>query len=699
MYYIGIDGGGTKTEFVIADESGKVLSTYLDETIHYGQIGFEKMLSRVQEGINKLLVNIDVKFEEVIGIGIGVPGYGEVEKDSLEIEKVLKQSFGNKIKINNDVAIANVGAFAYSSGIVLVAGTGSMAVTMKEDGSITRCGGWGADCGDEGSAYWIGCKALQVFGKMSDGRIEKSEFYTILKNELNLRYDFELIDYVEKSKDKRRTIASLSKYIGIAAECGDKEAQNILNLAAIELSLLVKTVLRCDKGRDSKAKVACIGGVFNAKDRIITPLREALQKDGEAIEIIAPILKPSLGACLYARGKEEGLNEFVSNLKAHEKIKEKYLIKNLVQNGKMIHDIMINACNGVVESLKENENEKDCIVIDGICTPGIIDMHTHGIMGLDVMDCEVMDLIELSKNYSKMGVTSFLATTVTCSMEKLEKVLKNIRAAIAYQRNNGYKGARILGAYVEGPFISVEKRGAHDETLISNVDIDEFDELIEKYKDVIKVIAIAPEKENAEYAAKKLNDSGIVTAIGHSIASYEKAKNLLDKYNCVGIHIFNGMANLLHREPGIIGALLESDRAYTELISDGIHLHRAIVNIVYKLKKDKMILITDSMSATLLKDGNYKLGTLDVVVKDSIPRLSNGSLAGSTLVLYKAIKNCMEFTGESFENVIELVTINPSKLLKEKEVGVIDVGSYCDITIFDDNHIPQGTIINGTLCK
>ena len=314
MHYIGIDGGGTKTEFVICNEIGKVLNSLTLGTIHYAQIGFNESLNRVKEGIKELCINSGCEYDDIKAIGIGIPGFGEVQSDSNKITDLFKTEFGDKIRIQNDVALACIGGFAFKTGIGLVAGTGSMAVTFDKEDRLIRCGGWGPDCGDEGSAHWIGKKALEAYGKMSDSRIPKSKLYYLMKEELSIEDDFDIIDIVIKSEDKRKIISSMSTYVGQSAE-EDEVSREILKQAADELALLILGIINKQNSQCEEIKVAYFGGVFNCGKYILEPLKQYLLEANINISLQEPVLRASLGGILLAKGKDNLDNDFIKNLK------------------------------------------------------------------------------------------------------------------------------------------------------------------------------------------------------------------------------------------------------------------------------------------------------------------------------------------------------------------------------------------------
>lgn len=311
MYFLGIDGGGTKTSFRLIDEKGNLLTRAIKGTCHPAQIGFENLEKLLSEGLDEIIKEMKISKTDINYSYLGLAGFGIVkeiaEKIAVVVSKVFKEM---KYTLNSDVRVAIAGALACEDGINIVAGTGSIVLALKDE-EVKRCGGWGYSVGDEGSAYWIGKKALAVFSKESDGRLEKSHLHHIFKEKLNLDKDYEIISFVnEKIKGDRGEIAKLAALCSEAANLGDKAAINIFNEAAYELSEMVKVLLKNYKGNE--VKISYAGGVFKSGDLILKPLEENLA--GTKADIIDPQFQPDLGACLLAY--------ISSGLELNEEIKE-----------------------------------------------------------------------------------------------------------------------------------------------------------------------------------------------------------------------------------------------------------------------------------------------------------------------------------------------------------------------------------------
>jgi len=325
-----------------------------------------------------------------------------------------------------------------------------------------------------------------------------------------------------------------------------------------------------------------------------------------------------------------------------------------------------------------------------IVAPGFIDVHTHGLGGYDAMDGRSA-IEEISVLLPRYGVVGFLPTGVASSHQALLNFLRDVKEAKR-------RGAKILGAHLESPYISMEKRGAQPPEAIRPVNMREIEELIEAG---VKMVTIAPEVEGALEAIKRLKDAGVIVSLGHSNASWEEALKGINAGISKATHTFNAMPSLHHRNPGCVGLTLVDERVACEVIADFIHLHPIIVKLIIKAKgKDKVILITDSASYAGLPDGEYKWMDGRIVVKKE-GRISFKDapdvLAGSTLTLDQAVRNVASL-GFPLKDVIQMASLNPAREAGLEGMGRIEVGASADLVVLDSSLQVQITIINGEIC-
>lgn len=319
---------------------------------------------------------------------------------------------------------------------------------------------------------------------------------------------------------------------------------------------------------------------------------------------------------------------------------------------------------------------------------GFINIHIHGAAGVDTMDDDINALKKFAEFLPSTGVTSFLPTTMTVPLEKIYHALERIRVG-----KNFSDGARILGANVEGPFISKKFKGAQAEENILPADF----ELIKNFADVIKIITVAPEEINFDFI-DSCRAENIIVSIGHSAATYEVAMAAISHGANHITHLFNAQTGLHHRKPGIVGAAFDSN-AIVEVIADNVHVHPAAQRIINKIKPhSEIILITDSIRACGLGDGISELGGQKVFVKGNFATLEDGTLAGSVAKMNEVLKNFCANTSTDIAAGIELVTKNPAvELGIFDKTGSLEVGKAADITVFDDNFNIKKTFINGRI--
>ena len=323
--------------------------------------------------------------------------------------------------------------------------------------------------------------------------------------------------------------------------------------------------------------------------------------------------------------------------------------------------------------------------------PGFVNVHIHGCDGADTMDEDADVLGKIAAFQARTGVTSFLPTTMTCAYDAVERALVRIRRAMTEKPH----GARILGSHMEGPFISPAKKGAQDEQYILPPTFAK----IAPYRDVIKIITIAPEMLTEENFIESCRKSGIIVSLGHTAADYETACAAFARGATHITHLCNAMTGLNHRKPGVLGAALDTD-ANCELIVDNVHVHPAMQRIIYAAKRGTHIIpITDSMRACGLSDGVSELGGQKVYVNGTRATLADGTIAGSVLRMNDGLRILRENLGASIPTIVEMATRTPAEELNVYDkLGSLTVGKYADIVIFDEDFRIRWTIVGGTSC-
>lgn len=370
-----------------------------------------------------------------------------------------------------------------------------------------------------------------------------------------------------------------------------------------------------------------------------------------------------------------------SNILTEEGIKK----TNLIIEGNYIYSIGLDVVDGLIEL------DDKFIVI-----PGLIDEHIHGANGVDVIDGKEEYIYEIANAISKEGVTAFLPTTTTQSIEVIDKALLAIKDYILKDYENG---AQVLGIHLEGPFISNKYKGAQLANYIIKPNIETFKHLEDTSNDNIKLVSMAVEEEGALEFIKYLKEKDIIVSAGHTNATYEEINIAIKEGLTCTTHTYNGMRPYLKDEIGTVGSALLLDELYTELICDGVHVSIPAIKFLYKNKpSNKIVLITDAIRTKGMPDGIYEELEQKVILKGKEARLVDGTLAGSVLKLNEAIKNFMYFTGASFEEAVKFATENPAKNLGVFDImGSIKENKLANFVVVDKDLNVYQTIRNGKI--
>lgn len=353
----------------------------------------------------------------------------------------------------------------------------------------------------------------------------------------------------------------------------------------------------------------------------------------------------------------------------------------------------------IIDITSEEVSPEDFLeVIDAksnYLSPGFIDIHNHGNSGYDFMDANFDAFDEISKFHLKNGVTSYLLTTITSKHEDLINVLN----AGSEYIDSDMRYSNMVGIYLEGPYFSKEKKGAQPEKYLKNPTIEEIDEFIKASNNHLKVVSIAPEMENSLNSIRYLKEKGIKVAMGHTNSTYDIARKAIDSGATIATHLYNGMRSFSHREPGIIGAALTDERVKCELIADMIHIHKAALKLAIDVKGfDSIILISDAMMAAGKADGMYKLGGQDVTVKEGKAILKDGTIAGSTLTLDRAVFNLVHHVGIKLSDAVRMASLSAAKAIgMDDRKGSIEIGKDADMIVFDEKLNILNTIVNGEI--
>jgi len=336
----------------------------------------------------------------------------------------------------------------------------------------------------------------------------------------------------------------------------------------------------------------------------------------------------------------------------------------------------------------------DAEVIDAqgkYVAPGLVDMHIHGYLGEDASDGSEEGLLKMAEGIAKNGVTSWLPTTMTVSYEELRAAFELARRLM--KKENNPKGAQILGVNAEGPFINAAKKGAQAEEHIKPADA----AFLKEYADVVRIFTVAPEVNNNMAVIREMaSDTNMKISIGHTAATCEQAMEAFNAGVSHATHLFNAMTAMGHRDPGVVGAVLSTERVSAELIADTFHISPALFSLVARLKGDQLVLVTDCVRAGGMPDGEYDLGGQTVYLRGIECRLADGTIAGSVLRLNEAVRNFLRHTDLPVWKVVRMASLNPAERIGVSDrKGSLLPGMDADWILADDDFNIYRTVIGG----
>jgi len=349
------------------------------------------------------------------------------------------------------------------------------------------------------------------------------------------------------------------------------------------------------------------------------------------------------------------------------------------------------------EDLAQKEQEQYLV-------PGLVDVHFHGAAGYDFCDGTKEALLAITAYENEHGITTICPATMSLPVAELERIL-----AVAAEWKNGRtilqgevckaQSQNLCGINLEGPFIAKEKKGAQKEEYIIPADVATLRKLHEKANGLIKLVTIAPEAEGAMECIKELKEE-INFSIGHTTADYDMACRAFETGIDHVTHLYNAMCPGTHRDPSVPEAAADYGNVYVELICDGVHVHPSVVRNAFRIYgDDRVVLISDSMRATGMADGEYTLGGQKVLVNGTQAMLEGGTIAGSVTNLYDCMKKAIAM-GIPKESAIKAATINPARSIGvDKEVGSIETGKRADILIVNEDMILETIMIGGIIYK
>ena len=325
--------------------------------------------------------------------------------------------------------------------------------------------------------------------------------------------------------------------------------------------------------------------------------------------------------------------------------------------------------------------------------PGFIDVHTHGGGGYNLHTTNVDEIRGYAQWAPTTGVTAFLIAVVGVPGAMPEEQLKAAVEAMSHRT----VGAEPLGIHLEGPYISVTRRGAHQTSWLRKPDVSETEQLIALTQGYLRLVTLAPELPGATDMIRRLLEAGITVSIGHTDSTYEQAQQAIQLGITHATHCFNAMRPLLHRAPGPLAAIAKAEQVRGELIADGVHVHPAAMNALIKLLgPERIVVITDALAGAGLDDATFDFAGQSAQVIRGAARLADGTITGSILTMDQALRNVLSMTGVSLSQAIGMLTLNPARAAQTSHrKGCLQVGYDADLAIFDSSLILQATICRG----
>lgn len=352
---------------------------------------------------------------------------------------------------------------------------------------------------------------------------------------------------------------------------------------------------------------------------------------------------------------------------------------------------------GVFKAIAEpgtlaSESEEEVVYAEGCYVlPGLVDIHSHGRAGEDFSFVTEEKLQKLCDSYADCGVTAVLGTTMTNRPDRVEESMK----AIGEYRSGKHSGAKLMGIHMEGPFLGKDKKGAHDVQYLTPPDLCWFNKVLQLSDNSVRLVTLDPCLPGAEEFIWNCKEDGVAVSLGHTSCDYSLAVKMSKCGADHVTHCFNAMNPLHHRDPGLIGAAMDTGM-YTELICDGIHLHPAIIRMMFAAHPEQMLLISDSMQAAGLPDGEYELGGLTVYVENGKATQADGTIAGSTTNVFDAMVNVIRF-GVPAEAAVQSASYLPAKSVGlEDQVGSIGFNRAADFLIVSKEWELERVFVDGT---
>nr|WP_274364257.1 MULTISPECIES: N-acetylglucosamine-6-phosphate deacetylase [unclassified Paenibacillus] len=347
---------------------------------------------------------------------------------------------------------------------------------------------------------------------------------------------------------------------------------------------------------------------------------------------------------------------------------------------------------GIAPPHAEIDAETEIDAREGLLIPGMIDVHIHGARGRDMMDGTVDSVEEVSRACAGTGCTSFLATSVSSALEDVMGMISSVKKTAGNE-----PGALIAGIHLEGPYLHPKRKGMQNEAYLRHPSIEEMERILAHAGELVRMVTLAPELPGGMEMVAYLKERGIVVSVAHSDATYEEAKRAFAIGASHVTHCFNGMRPIHHRDPGLVIAAFEEEHVSVQAIVDDVHLHPAIVRLMYREKTaDRMVLITDALQAMGMGDGEYMFGGHRVTVTNGVARLQDQTLASSTVTMNEALRKAVA-SGIPLGDAVKMASATPAGIIGLARKGLISPGNDADLVLLNDDFEVLWTMIEGRM--
>ncbi len=331
---------------------------------------------------------------------------------------------------------------------------------------------------------------------------------------------------------------------------------------------------------------------------------------------------------------------------------------------------------------------------DGTLIPGLIDLQVNGGAGIDCSRCGPDGYDVLGRYLAATGVTAYLPTVVSAPLDGMRRALEV--AAAAMPRRGALPA--ILGVHMEGPYLNPLRRGAHRSQDLRHPSVEEIEETFRRARGALRMVTLAPELEGAEAVVRRLTAEGVLVALGHTDAGYDEIRAAAQWGARMVTHVFNAMRGIHHREPGAAGGALLTPALTVGVIADLVHLHPAVLALIARVAgPGRVALVTDAVPAAGMERGTFTLGPQTVELRNGVPRLGDGTLAGSVLQMVRAVLNFAEAAGVGLRDAVQAASVVPARLLGLGRKGRIARGCDADLVVLDRDGSVVLTLVGGAI--